>query len=100
MDQIAKARADTSGCRVVYGDRRLGKSVVGAAATVAMQAGAPVTVIDLATVTSVEGAVKAILDWLTKELGSGGMSWRPRWSPTLRRAAWTWACSRTRQAAY
>jgi len=43
--------------------------VVGAVATVARKAGTPVIVVDLAKVTSVEGAAKAILDGLTKELG-------------------------------
>jgi len=70
VDQIAKALADTSVRLHVYGDRRLGKTaVVGAAAAVARRAGTPVIVVDLAKVTSVEGAAKAILDGLTKELG-------------------------------
>ena len=67
---IATAFADSSSRLLVYGDRRLGKSsVVGVAAATARAAGTPVIVVDLAKVTSIEGAAQAILSALHKELG-------------------------------
>ncbi len=68
--RIQKALADTSGRLLVYGERRLGKSsVVGEAAVQARIAKRPVVVVDLAKVTSVEGAAQAILDGVNKEMG-------------------------------
>ena len=67
---IAAGFADPSSRRLVYGDRRLGKSsVVGAAADNARRNGTPVVVVDLAKVTSLEGAAQAILASVHKELG-------------------------------
>jgi hypothetical protein len=68
--RIQRAFTDPSGRLLIYGHRRLGKSsIVGEAAARARKAKHPVIVVDLAKVTSVEGAAKAILDGLSKEMG-------------------------------
>ena len=70
VETIANAFADASSRLVVYGDRRLGKtSAVRKAAEDARRTGTPVIVVDLAKVTSIEGASQAILSALQKEVG-------------------------------
>lgn len=70
VQRITKALADPSGRLLLYGDRRLGKSsIIGEAAAQARAAKTPVIIVDLAKVTSVEGAAKAILEGLSTELG-------------------------------
>ena len=68
--RLERAFADPSSRLLIYGERRLGKSsIVGEAAARTRKAKRPVIVVDLAKVTSVEGAAKAILEGLNKEMG-------------------------------
>ena len=70
VERLTNALTDPSGRLLLYGDRRNGKSsIIGEAADRARAAKTPVIVVDLAKVTSVEGAAKAILEALSTELG-------------------------------
>lgn len=71
IDRVTRAFADPSSRIVVYGDRRMGKtSVVAAAASAAKSQGTPVAVVDLAKVTSAEAAVQRVLGAVHKEIGA------------------------------
>ncbi|MCA0375380.1 MAG: hypothetical protein LCH84_06910 [Gemmatimonadetes bacterium] len=68
--RIVTALTDRASRLVILGDRRLGKtSAIRAAADVARREGEHVALVDLSTVTSMEGAAQRVLDAAHRELG-------------------------------